>query len=267
MTRSSYATPLDLGGTVLVLFSWPRKPKKEPNAREGVLQGRVEDASTRQPVESARVLSTDSSSTVLTDALGSFTIELPTDENLSLQVERIGYVAQRFELPQESLSRVSVLLLEPAAVELQGVTVMAEQAIEVLQRNLYRRRNFYPGAMRAFDRAWLDRFAPIGSVFDLVRQRIPRMFPCDSDPSQMCPRGRAPTFQNPFPTRTLTVCIDGRKSIAPIPELDILPIDAVALVELYGRSGVKVYTAGWMISRARTGRTSVMPDTPFGLSC
>ncbi|MQA92059.1 MAG: hypothetical protein GEU90_17845 [Gemmatimonas sp.] len=232
-----------------------------------VVEGRVEDAESRNPVEGARIFSADSSTVVLTDSLGAFTLRLSASDSLSLHVERIGYLGQRFDLPQESLSRISVLLLEPAAVALQGVTVVAEQAIEVLQQNLKNRRNAYPHAMRAFDREWLDRFAPIGSVLDLVRQRIPRMLPCDSDPAQMCLPGRAPTFQNPFPTRNLTVCIDGRKSIAPIPELDILPIDDVALVELYGRDGVKVYTADWILISARTGRTTVMPDNFFGLQC
>lgn len=254
---------ITLASAILLLF----EPGSLASQVPVVVRGRVEDASTRQPVEGALVFSPDSSSVVLTDSLGAFTLQLPANDSLTLHVQRIGYLAQCFDLPQASRSRVSVLLLEPAAIELQGVTVVAEQAIEVLLRNLERRRNAYAHAMRAFDRAWLDRFAPIGSVFDLVRQRLPRMFPCNADPAQMCLPGRAPTIDNPFPIRTLTVCIDGRKSIDPIGELNSLPIDAVSLVEIYGRAGVKVYTTDWLLFSARTGRTTVMPDTPFGLSC
>lgn len=231
------------------------------------VQGRVEDASTRAPVSGARVISADSSISVLTDSLGTFALPLPSGSELAVHVERIGYLAQRFDLPPEARSRIAVLLLEPAAIELEGVTVVSEAAIEVLVDNLERRRNSFPGSMRAFDRSWLDRFAPIGSVFDLVRQRIPGMFPCESDSGQICIRGRGATFSNPYPTDRLTVCIDGWKSVAPMSELNMIPVEAVALVEFYGRSGVKVYTAPWIESRARTGRTTVMPDTPFELSC
>lgn len=232
-----------------------------------VIQGRVEDASSRAPVAGARVISADSSISVLTDSLGSFTLPLPSANELAVHVERIGYLAQRFDLPAEAPFRITVLRLEPAAIELEGVTVVSEAAIEVLVDNLERRRNAFPGSMRAYDRAWLERFAPIGSIFDVVRQRIPGMFPCQYDTGQMCIRGRGATFSNPFPTAQLTVCIDGWKSIAPVSELNSIPVEAVALIEFYGRSGVKVYTTPWILTRARTGWTTVMPDTPFGLSC
>lgn len=232
-----------------------------------VVHGRVEDASSRAPVAGARVISADSSTSVLTDSLGSFTLPLDDRGELAVHVERIGYLPQRFDLPEEAPFRVSVLLLEPTAIELEGVTVVSEAAIETLVDNLEHRRNAYSGSMRAYDQAWLERFAPIGSIFELVRRRIPGMFPCESDPGQMCIRGRGPTFSNPFPTDRLTVCLDGRKSIAPIGELDMLPVESVALVEFYGRSGVKVYTTSWIVSRARTGWTTVMPDSPFGLEC
>ena len=69
------------------------------------------------------------------------------------------------------------------------------------------------------------------------------------------------------PVRTLTVCVDGWRSTAPILELSSIDIRSVALIELYDISGIKLYTDGWMEARAAAGRVSVFPDTPFGLSC
>jgi hypothetical protein len=234
------------------------------------LMGRVEDASTREPVSGARVFSSDSTEAVLTDSLGAFVLRLSSGDSLAVQVEAMGYVTESFDLPRESLSRPSILLLEPAAIELQGLTVIAEQAIEVLQNNLRNRRNAYWGSMRAYDRSWLDRFAPTGSAYDLLREKMVGSFPCPDDSMELCFRSRSVTIRtgDVYPPAKITVCLDGRNAIAA--ELFSILIDDIALFEIYGRQGVKVYTQDWTLWSARNGRTSVMPDSPFslfGLSC
>jgi hypothetical protein len=228
-----------------------------------VIHGRVEDSFSGEPVRGARVFLRDASDRVLTDSAGNFTIQLGPDDEPALRVERIGYRSQQFSLPLGFRNRIAVLRLEPAAVELAGVTVEVatlSAAIATLDRNLERRRNGYPGPMRAFDREWLDRFGPVGgSAWDVVKQRMPMIFTCSADSQQLCVRGRARSFRNPFPELQLLVCIDGWRSIGAISELNMLAVDAVALVETFSRSRINVFTQQWMVTRANRGHTTVVP--------
>jgi len=225
-----------------------------------VIHGRVEDAASREPVARVLLSPPDSSFAVYTDSLGIFHILVPAEGPLAIKVERFGYLTQQFDFEGDA-SQILVLRLEPAPVELEGLTVEAEAALTVLIENLERRRNFYPSAMRGMDRTQLERFGTGLSVLDLVRLRKPFIFRCDSDFTQMCVRGRARTFRNPNPQNRVLVCVDGFRSFSPFLELSTLSIGGVALVELYGSTGgqVRVYTAQWMLSRARTGRTNVVP--------
>lgn len=247
----------------LLLFACLPVEAQEPVT----LRGRVEDAATLAPIDGARVLSADSSISVLTDPAGAFTIRLPAGAELALHVQRIGYLGQRFDLPPEAPQRMSVLRLEPAAIVLPGVTASVEPAVEVLEQNLRNRRNAFPSAMRAYDRTWLDRFAPIGSIYDLVRMRVPRSGPCRSDPAYLCIPGRVRSFANPYPTRRLKICIDGRDTIGPIDEMSGIDVESVALIEFFGGAGVRIYTRDWMLQRARIGWTHVMADPPGGITC
>ncbi len=225
-----------------------------------VIHGRVEDAISREPVVGVRFFPADSSLTVYSGYQGTFYIPVPAEGPIAIRAERFGYVSQQFDLEGDA-SRISILLLEPSPIELEGITVADEAALTVLVKDLERRRNAYPYAMSAFDRARLERFAPMGSVLDFVSTRKPWIIPCDRDLSQMCVRGRSPTFRNPNPQNGVLVCVDGVRSFSPFAELDNLPIQSVALVELYGSRGdeVRVYTVQWMLWRARTGRTSIVP--------
>lgn len=98
-------------------------------------------------------------------------------------------------------------------------------------------------------------------MLDFVRARKPFITECNSDSTQMCVRGRGRTFTNLNPQNGVLVCVDGFRSFSPFLELGSLSIESVALVELYGFRGdqVRVYTAQWMASRARNGRTNVVP--------
>lgn len=230
-----------------------------------VIYGRVENAVSRDPVEGVRVLSADSSSAIDTDPLGTFAILLPADGPFVVEAERIGYISQRFELDEEAPSHLSVLLLEPAPIAIEGITVEVQSALTELVENLERRRNAYAHAMTAFDRADLDRLASGSSVAEFVHRSVPRLERC-SDSFGMCVPGRSRTIANPNPQITVSICLDGRRAF--FEELEALPADVVALVELYGGrlrpKRVSVYTRQWILSSARNGRTNV---TPYIMGC
>lgn len=223
-----------------------------------VVYGRVEDALTREPVEGARVLSADSSSVGYTDALGIFGIPMPTEGPFAVWAERFGYLSQHFDLGDDALSHVSVLRLEPAPLAIETITVEAQAAVSELIDRLENRRNSFPGPVRSFDRAGLERLAQPGSAYDFLRIRVPRLTFCDHDPFQLCLPGRFRNFGNLNPQVQVSVCVDDWKSFVPSSELQTLPIEAVSLVEIYPGE-IRVYTTQWMLSRARRGRTRVLP--------
>lgn len=265
MTRCKWSVlrTIPLGVSLFLPFASPL-PAQDLDGRI-VLYGRVEDADSRDPVEGARVLSADSSSVAYTDSLGAFRIPLPADGPFVVEVARLGYLSQRFALDEHAPSRLSVLLLEPAPIAIEGVTVAVQSELSELVQNLERRRNAYPHAMSSFDRVDLDRLAPFGSIADFVHRSVPRLSRCSSDPFHMCGPGR-PNFRDPNPRVPVTICLNGR--VAFFEELEALPSDLVVLVEIYGGSlrpkRVSVYTRRWMISTARNGRTNV---TPYIVGC
>ena len=118
-----------------------------------VIHGRVEDAVSREPVPGARVFSVDSSSVIYTDSSGNFHVPIPPERPFAIQVERLGYFPDRFDLDSEAPLRISILLLQPAPIELEGITAVDEAALTALVENLEGRRN--AGSMTAFDRTRL----------------------------------------------------------------------------------------------------------------
>ena len=226
-----------------------------------VFFGRVEDAVARTPVAGARIMAPDSSA-VYADSLGRFEVAFHGGGPFFVEVQQFGYALQRFDFPPAADDRVSVLLLEPIAIEVEGVSIVAESAIEEQLRDLERRRDAYPGSARALDKVQLERFFPIGTAWDVVRARAPRIFECTGDSrSGLCVRGRSRTFSNPFPEIPVLVCVDAWQSFAAVSELESLDVQQVALVEIYsgGSGGVRVYTAPFLASSARTGRDISAP--------
>ena len=122
-----------------------------------IIHGRVEDTVSREPVPGARVFSVDSSSVVYTDSLGPFYIPVPAEGPLAIQAERIGYLSERFDLEEDAPSRISILLLEPVPIVVEGITAVDEAALTVLLKNLENRRRAYPSAMNAFYRTQLGK--------------------------------------------------------------------------------------------------------------
>ncbi len=247
-----------LVGLIVLVVSIPTSPVL--GQEQVQIQGRVEDAGSRLPIVGARVFPLDSSTVVLTDSAGRFSLRLPADSPLTLHVDRIGYQPLRFDLPVEAPNRIAVLLLEQAPIELEGLTAVGERALDALQRNLTTRRYMYRGAVRAYDREWLDRFGlPGGSVYDLVRLRIPGIFECFDSPGNLCVRARFWTPANPSQEEGIFVCIDSWQAWGAVSELEVIPLDAVALIEVFSRTRINVFTRQWMLSRASRNRSMVLP--------
>jgi len=237
-----------------------------PAQGQNVIRGRVEDASARTPIAGARVVAPDSTA-VFTDSLGVFSIVFHEDDPLFLEVTQYGYVFQRFDLPPAARSRTSVLLLEPDAIELEGISVVAESAVERLLNSLRSRRNAYQGSVQAFDRARLDELAGAGSVWDFVDART-RLWECDPFQDRGYNRfGVGNVMLDEWMRRRsglcssngggILVCVDGWSSWSAISELSSMDIRSAALIEIYGRGrgGIRVYTASYLLSQASKGRT------------
>ena len=60
-------------------------------------------------------------------------------------VEQFGYELTTFELPESAPSRLSLLMLEPAPIPVEGVTVVDESALTALAERMGGRRNAYSG--------------------------------------------------------------------------------------------------------------------------
>ena len=234
-----------------------------PAQSQVVIRGRVEDASARTPLAGARVVAPDATA-VFTDSLGVFSIRIGEGDPLFVQVTQYGYMSQRFDLPSEAPSRVSVLLLEPNAIELEGINVVAESSVARLLNSLRSRRNASPVPVQAFDRARLDDIAGAGSVWDFVSSRA-RVQECDSFVRTSFGSGND-TLQDWWRRRSglcsyggggVLVCVDGWDSFAAVSELSSMDIRSVALVEIYGRGGgaIRVYTSGYLLSMASQART------------
>ena len=149
-----------------------------------VIFGRVEDAVSREPVEGALVVSGDSARAVFADSLGDFWISLNSTPPYVVVVEQFGYEPTTFELPESAPSRLSVLMLEPAPIPVEGVTVVDESALTALSERMGGRRNAYSGLVFIYDR---DQILTLGggSAFDLVRRRS-LAYQCTTDFGQLC---------------------------------------------------------------------------------
>ena len=91
--------------------------------------GRVEDPVSCEPVQGALVVSGDSARAVFADSLGDLWISLNSTPPYVVLVEQFGYEPTTFELSESTPSRLSVLMLEPALIPVEGVTVVDESAL------------------------------------------------------------------------------------------------------------------------------------------
>ncbi len=248
-----------------------------------VLYGRIEDAVTRAPLADVRVSTPDSSVFVLTDTTGAFSIEVADRSGITVLVERYGYVADRFDLTEDEVSRVTVLLLEPDPLELAGVDIEAQTALDAVLVQLENRRNIYPYAVRAYDGTDFTESTAFGSAWEFLYARLPKLYECTHSRSGLCIGDPPHSFTNlgdrpditPYsgPAPQVAVCIDGHESVLAVQELRTLGIGSVALLEIYreGREGVRVYTADYLRFAARMGGVYIPPThswSPRGrMSC
>lgn len=225
--------------------------------------GRVEDSFTRSPIPGVRLFTSDSATIAVTDSSGAFTLPVPPQGPITILAERYGYRPDRFELPARARSARSVLLLEPTPVELPGISVVEEAAVNELMRNLERRRVGFAGPARGFDKDEIDRLGEAGSVWGFVRRlTFAYVEECFDSRSGLCYRAMARRSARPQIDRLpIMVCIDGRRSWQAVSELEYLDLRDVALIELYdqGRKGIFVFTAPYIRSRADRGRLAVRP--------
>lgn len=234
---------------MVVLLSPPSAHAQTPI----LIEGRIEDAVTAQPLTGIFATSADSSVATISDEDGRFTLSLPPDSGRVVLVYGLGYDVQRFELPDESAERTVVLRVEPLPIVIQGVTASAEQAIEVLQRNITSRRNGYGfGPVRGYSRDFIDRYVMPGTTaLDFIHQRVPRAQPCVRGDG-LCRPGRVRTISNPNPQTPYMVCLDERP--ATIDELSTLPIESVVTIEMIDRARINIYSRMWVLDRVRRDR-------------
>lgn len=227
-----------------------------------VVYGRVEDAEWRRPLAGVRVLAADTTVAAVTDSLGEFALLMPRQGSFIVRAERLGYRSDTFDLGADAPSRISVLRLEPEAIELEGVTAVGEAAVTRVLADLRRRRNAYPGSVAAFDRSQLERAAPSGSVWDFVRPRTFQVYECGSALSGLCARVRGLwSFRAGFREVPVRVCVDGRESWGAVAELNGLHVRDVSLIEIFrqGAGGIRVYTPRYLVASARGGHGVAMP--------
>lgn len=250
-----------------------------------VIHGRVEDASSLEPIEGALVLSADSTSLAITDSLGVFALPLSPGAPLVVTADHIAYEPDVFELPASAPSQISILRLEPGPVPIEGFSVVEESALIALVDRMGLRRRAYPGTVRAYDR---ERVARTGAAdaAELVLREAPGVADCRSflsrfPPSnKLCrdPQGRASFAGPPATIRPgeraggfeLMVCVDGARSSSHFIDLGSIPIEQVATFEFYWpqtwgptefsfRAGqVRIYTRQWMSRTAARPRV-LMP--------
>ena len=195
-----------------------------------VLQGRVEDAVSRNPIVGVRVFTADSSSVVVTDSLGAFALPLEPGAPFTFYARRLGYLPERFDLDDAASTSISVLILEPDPILIAGIealvlsdaeAVVLIERMEVLEQRIEDRRNAFPESVIAADRIDLERFA-VGSVLDFVRTRSPMIAPCRGDPSWLCVPVRFRSFRTASESRIL-VCVDERGG----PDREVCPAQEV----------------------------------------
>jgi hypothetical protein len=225
-------------------------------AQQTVVYGRVEDAESRQPVEGVRVISADSTSATYSDSTGFFAVVFRTGAPLTLHTERLGYLHQQFDLPPDAASRINIILVAQAPIEIEGIDVITEQKITTLLRNMESTRRAYPYAMNSFDQAWLQRFARNGTPYEVVHRILPFLAPCRFDPFKACVPGRgASSFSNARPVAQYIICVDGWEM--GLSDLGNLPNEDIAqLTILRGLPKmILVYTVDYMLFMARNNRT------------
>jgi hypothetical protein len=202
-----------------------------------VVQGRVMDAMTLNPVKGAFVAQMDSQRGTLTDSLGIFTLELDTTLGTRLRIWQLGYRSLLADAAGASPGRILTVALAPDPVQIDGLTVLTERLED-------RRRGPY-GIGEILDRDDLVT-VPDGSAYDLVVRRFPFARPCDPQSTEALCMGMSRGMGD---MRRLKVCIDGSLVHPDYTETVLGTLDprTLYLAEMYTRVGeIRFYTPAYM---------------------
>lgn len=222
-------------------------------AQTTVVQGRVMDALTFEPVSGAFVAQIGSDLGVLTDSLGLFTLELSAAYRPMVRIWQMGYRPVEADASGASPGRLLTVALAPDPVQLEGLTVLAERLAE-------RRRGPY-GVADVLDRDALIK-APEGSSFELVTRMLPFARVCDTQQSEALCMGMRDALGM---EQRVKVCLDG--SLVPQDYtqtiLETVNPRSLYLVEVYPRVGeVRLYTPGYVQQLLDLGED--LPPLTFG---
>ena len=212
------------------------------------VQGRVLDLETAAPLRGAFIAPQGLRTGFLADSLGNFVLDLPSQAVYYLYVEQLGYETMDLRVSSAEVGRPIEVNLRPKPILLEGVTVLSDR--------FQRRRSFFDGSIRVYDR---DRLlaSPQMDALQFVSSRTGLVRQCQRDPLNYCVwrRGRL---------RPMSVCIDEMHSFMGARELEHYSPQDFYLVEVYDHgSHVRVYTNGYVEQTVERGR----PLRPLVMGC
>ena len=217
-----------------------------PAAAQGSVSGRVVDAATGQPVVGAGI-QIGAQTRALTDAEGRFTLRLAPGTHAAT-VARIGYQRQPQTWTVGGEPLEVTVRLRPEAVEVADLRVRVARGFEEARNRML---NAVPAPTRVYREEDFERtVSPNAADFVRMHGRIARA-PCpNGNPSPDCVRkyGRV---------RPLAVYIDDRPAMGGMREVESVPIDQIARVEIIDGSTVRVYTRFFLEDAIRRGLIAI----------
>lgn len=216
----------------------------------GLLRGHLLDAETYAPVFGAFVALEGSPRGVLSDSTGFFALPVPRAPQYVVQIRQLGYRDLSMALTAESATGPLLFQLAPDPVEIEGLQVLVERFQD-------RRRGPF-GAVDVISQPELLR-APDGAASDLIRRVVPFARPCDpvnGREEDLCVNAQGRV-------EPLSICVDNRRVLENMSELEHLDPRGLYMVEVFRRGGqVRIYTRGYIERLLATGEE--MPPLSFG---
>lgn len=192
-----------------------------------ILRGVVFDATSGAPLHGAFVAPQGLTVGFLTDSLGKFALEMPSGAAFRIQAEQLGYRTVELEVLRTDARRPIMIGMKADPILLEGVTALVDR--------FQRRRSFFDGSVRAYDRT---RLLSAGGqdALQFVSSRTGLVRPCAYDPLNYCVwrRGRL---------RRMEVCVDEMYAFDGARHLQLYAPQDFYLIEVYDRGlQVRAYT-------------------------
>ncbi len=172
----------------------------------------------------------------VTDARGRFTLRNVPEGRHQVEIRALGYRTVRFTLsaPQSEPIRIAV---SPEPLEVEGITV--EALMETAERNLEARRRAFPGPVRVLGREELDRSG--GLVSNAVQSYGAFLVDCVDETGRLVPGEARQCVRRPgVRSARPTVCIDGRRALDGVRQLDGYAPEWLHSVEVF-QNGRLIY--------------------------